>query len=76
LAKLKTIEESIFPELGLYNIKLVENYVVSTKEELSKALKKVSIPCYMKGISASDLHKSEKPMTLTFSRLYKKEQLV
>lgn len=60
MAKLKTIEEAIFPELGIYNIKLVENYVVSTKEELSKALKKVSIPCYMKGVSVADLHKSDK----------------
>lgn len=60
MAKLNTLEDNVFPELGLYNIKLVENYVVTTHEEISRALKKISLPCYMKGVSTSDLHKSDK----------------
>lgn len=62
MANSKRIENTVFPELGVAGIKMVENYIAWDEQELAEAIEKVGLPCFMKALNPHDLHKSEKGM--------------
>ncbi|MEM3372916.1 MAG: acetate--CoA ligase family protein [Candidatus Anstonellales archaeon] len=67
--KFERIESVIFPELKEYNIELIENVIVSNKEQLEKALDIINLPCYGKIIAREDLHKSDKGLVREINTL-------